>query len=101
MKRKIISLKKEAEYFDRSVSRALKNKVIRESYESEGLREKIAIQIHDVRVKKHITQKQLAKKLSMPQQEISRIENGGQNITTDLLGKLITGLHAKVKVQIY
>jgi DNA-binding XRE family transcriptional regulator len=101
MKTKVISLKKEAEYFDRSVSKALKNKKIREAYESEGLRQTIALQIHEVRVKKHITQKQLAKRLSVPQQEISRIENGGQNITTDLLGKLVTGLHAKVKVQIY
>ena len=36
MKTKVISLKKEAEYFDRSVSKALNNKKIRKVYESEG-----------------------------------------------------------------
>jgi len=99
MKQKI-SLKKEAKKYEDYINTQKKNKKFLQEYEAEELREEIAVQIYQVRKKRHLTQKQLAKILSMPQQEISRIENRAQNITTDTLGKIAAGLRARVKIKI-
>jgi transcriptional regulator with XRE-family HTH domain len=52
------------------------------------------------RIRKRLTQQELAKIVKMPQQEISRIEKGEQNITTDMLGRLIAGMQAKIRIHI-
>ena len=52
----------------------LKNKKFKKYYEEEGINVKIALEISKLRMKSHLTQKDLAKKLNIPQQAISRLE---------------------------
>lgn len=48
--------------------------------------------IHDLRNERGITQKDLAKKIGTTQSAIARIENGGQNISTEMLAKISKAL---------
>jgi len=98
--KKVIRLKDEAKYFGKSIKKMLVNKQVREEYEAEGLRLNIAFQLMAARKKRHLSQKALAILLHMPQQQISRIEKGGQNITVDMLGKIVAGLKAKADIRI-
>lgn len=100
MKKKAISLKKEAEYYEKYVKKQMKNKEFREAYEAETLRSIFAEELMGARKRRHLTQQKLAKMVNMPQQEISRIEKGEQNITTDMLGRLIAGMQAKIQIHI-
>jgi ribosome-binding protein aMBF1 (putative translation factor) len=59
----------------------------------------LAIQIAEEREKAGISQKELANKLNTSQSVISRIENGKQNISLDMLQK-IAGALGKKHVQI-
>lgn len=48
--------------------------------------------IHDLRNERGITQKDLATKIGTTQSAIARIENGGQNISTEMLAKISKAL---------
>lgn len=61
--------------------------------------EKIAQQIKDVRLNLGYTQKDLAKKLGVIQQYISKIENGHENISIDTLKKVADALDKKLIVK--
>ncbi|MGA3282584.1 MAG: helix-turn-helix transcriptional regulator, partial [Smithella sp.] len=95
-----MSLKKEAKYFEDFFKKQMKNKEFREAYEAETLREIFAEQLTGARKKRHLTQQGLAKIVNMPQQEISRIEKGEQNVTTDMIGRLLAGMQAKIQIHI-
>jgi len=97
---KKIYLKKEDGYFDKTLRKKLKDPVFRESYEAEGLRLQIARELYKARRKRHISQKKLADKLKMPQQQISRIEMGNQNITLDTLSRITSALNVRVDVKL-
>lgn len=99
MKKKKIK-KKKAVYFDDWFKKQLKNKHFVEEYRTEELRNKVASQIQGARKKRHLSQKKLAKLLRMSQAEVSRIENGEQNITVDTIGKITAGLKAKARFSI-
>jgi len=86
--------------FDKWFEKQMKNKDFREAYEAETLRREVANQLTAARKKRHITQKKLAALLHMPQQQISKIENGEQNITLDTLSKIITGLKGTAHIKI-
>ena len=47
----------------------------------------------------HLTQKQLADKLGVKQQLVSRIESGANNITLDTLIRILTALGIALKVE--
>ena len=59
----------------------------------------LAIQIAEEREKAGISQKELASKLNTSQSVISRIENGKQNISLDMLQKIAEAL-GKKQIQI-
>ena len=61
--------------------------------------EKIAQQIKDVRLNLGYTQKDLAEKLGVIQQYISKIENGHENISIDALKKVADALEKKLIVK--
>jgi UDP-N-acetylglucosamine 1-carboxyvinyltransferase len=48
--------------------------------------------IQDLRQKKNLTQEQFAQKLGTTQSAIARIENGEQNLTTEMIGKISDAL---------
>ncbi|MBN2754279.1 MAG: helix-turn-helix transcriptional regulator [Candidatus Goldbacteria bacterium] len=77
-----------------------KSSEYRETYEEERLSYMVAEEIKELRGKKHYTQKQLAEKAGVKQQEISRVEKGGQNITIGLLNKIANGMGKKIKISI-
>ncbi|MEW6040866.1 MAG: helix-turn-helix transcriptional regulator [Elusimicrobiota bacterium] len=56
--------------------------------------------IRDIRVKKELTQGQLAKKLDISQQLISRIESGKQNISILTLKKISLSLNSELIVDL-
>ena len=62
--------------------------------------QKIGGQIKALRLKKGMTQKDLAEKLHISQQIISRIEKGRQNVSLDTLKKITTKLGGKVEIKI-
>jgi transcriptional regulator with XRE-family HTH domain len=64
------------------------------------LRGIFAEQLTEARKRRQVTQKELAKIVKLPQQEISRIEKGQQNITTDMIGRLIAGMQVKIQIHI-
>jgi len=61
--------------------------------------EKIAQQIKDLRLNLGYTQKDLAEKLGVIQQYISKIENGHENISIDALKKVADALDKKLIVK--
>jgi len=72
----------------------------KEAYEEELALYTLAEEIRELRHKKHYTQKDLAEKAGIKQQEISRIEKGGQNITIGMLNKIAKGMGKRVKISI-
>ena len=66
----------------------------------EEKRIEIALQISEARKKQGITQKKLADKLHTTQSVVSRIENGNQNISLDLLFRIASVLHKDIKFQL-
>ncbi len=66
-----------------------------EKYFAIRFRKNIAIQIANEREKAGLSQKELAEKLKTTQSVISRIENGKQNISLDMLQKIATALGKK------
>ncbi len=64
-------------------------------YSAAKIRLELAIQIANEREKAGLSQKELAKKLKTTQSVISRIENGKQNISLDMLQKIANALGKK------
>ena len=98
MKTKTVTHGQKAVYFDKWLETQMKNKEFDAEYKAEELRSKIGAQVQIARKKRHISQKGLAKLLHMSQGEVSRIENGEQNITVDTIGKIAMGLKAKTDI---
>lgn len=97
---KKISLKKMAKEYRESVNEMLKDPEFKAEYEAEGLRLQLAHELYEARNKRHISQKKLADKLKMPQQQISRIEMGNQNITLDTLSRITAALNVRADVKL-
>ena len=72
----------------------------REAWEASKLEYEVARQLIQLRKKSGLTQEQLAAKVHTKQSEISRIENGDQNISLDKLRKIAQAMGAEVQVQI-
>jgi HTH-type transcriptional regulator / antitoxin HipB len=65
-------------------------------FENELKAEILAHQFKELRMKKHLTQSQLAEKLGMEKGQISKIENGKFNLTLATINKIASALDAKV-----
>jgi DNA-binding Xre family transcriptional regulator len=84
--------------FERNLKKRLKNKRFKEAFYTARLVREVSGQMEELRLKKHLTQKQLADKSRIPQQEISKIEKGERNITLGTLEKIAVGLGGRVNV---
>ncbi len=71
-----------------------------EKFTIEKKRLEIALQITKARQEQGLTQKDFAKKLKTKQSVVSRIENGNQNITLDLLIRIMNILKKDIHFQI-
>jgi DNA-binding XRE family transcriptional regulator len=62
---------------------------------------KIGERLRAVRRQKGLTQSEVAKRLKVTQQLISRVEKGGENISLRTLQNIVNGLGASLNVDIY
>ena len=74
------------------------DKEYQELYKRESAILDIAIQVAETRQKQNLTQKELGKKIGVPQSTISRIESGSSNVTLETLLKVTTALNKKVTI---
>ena len=79
---------KKAPDFQDYLARQLKDKKIKAAYDGYGKQLEIAYKIIELRKKAGISQAELAEKLGTKQNNIARIESGGQNLTTQTLQKI-------------
>jgi ribosome-binding protein aMBF1 (putative translation factor) len=86
--------------FEKQMKEYMKNPEFKEAYETEWMLHEFAEQLAFERKKKHITQKGLAKKTGMKQQEVSRIERGDQNAKVGTLLRLASGVGKKLIVKL-
>jgi DNA-binding XRE family transcriptional regulator len=88
----------DTDFFEKDLKKRLKNRKFREAFYMSRLVRRISSQISEIRGKKHLSQKQLADKAHVPQQEISNIENGKRNITLVTLEKIAAGFGGTIDV---
>jgi transcriptional regulator with XRE-family HTH domain len=84
---------------DTHLKKKLKSRVFKELYALEEEKLKIAKKIIEYSIKHNLTQKQLAQRIGITQQHLSKIENGQfQSITT--LEKILTFLGYRVRLEV-
>jgi len=78
----------------------LKDKGVRTEYERLEPQYQVVSQLIDARIKKGITQRELAKKMGTKQPAIARLESGNTNPTIGFLEKASKALDTKITVSI-
>lgn len=95
-------MKRKQDTFKDYLKDKLKNKTFREAYEHYGQVLEIGLQVKKLREKAGLTQTELAQRLKVSQQVISRLESGeAQNPTLSTLERIAkaTGHQLRVKFQ--
>lgn len=82
--------------FNNVLKDELKSEIFKKSYDEEITRLRIAKQIRDIRIKKGLTQADIAKKASMPQSVIARIESGQHACTLGTLDRIAHVFNKKI-----
>jgi len=78
----------------------LKNKEAYKEYKKLEPKYRLVSQLIGARIKKGLTQRQLAEKIGTKQSAIARIESGNANPSFDFLEKITSALGTKLIVQI-
>ncbi|MDO8470856.1 MAG: helix-turn-helix transcriptional regulator [bacterium] len=78
----------------------LKNKVMAREYEKLKPRYALISQLIEARLRRGITQKELARRLGTKQSAIARVESGNANPTVEFLERVAFALRSKLIVQI-
>ena len=78
----------------------LKNKKIAAEYERLRPRYQLISQLIEARIKKGITQEELAKRIGTKQSAIARVESGNANPSIGLLEKMLRGLASELIIQV-
>ena len=102
MSRQIKQLKNvDTEIYEKSRKKYFKDKEFRKAYESERVLFMLSEEIRKYRKLKHYSQKELAKRAGMKQQEISRIESGYPDAKVSTLIKIAAGMgrHLELKIK--
>jgi len=86
------------DYFQTHLKKKLKDKKFKEGYKREKKLLAVTIKLAQLRREKHMSQRALAAKAHVPQQEISNIEQGKRNITLNTLEKIANGLDAEINI---
>jgi ribosome-binding protein aMBF1 (putative translation factor) len=82
--------------FEDVLKEELKSEAFRKGYNEELARLRIAKQIRDMRTKKGLTQADIAKKASMPQSVIARIESGQHACTLGTIDRIAHVFNKKI-----
>lgn len=77
----------------------MKNKEVAMEYEKLKPRYRIISQMIEARIKRGLTQKELAKKIGTKQSAIARIESGNANTSLDFLEKIATAMKSKLIIE--
>jgi len=80
--------------------RAFKNPKVRQCYDELGPEYEMIAAIIKKRIKKGMTQAQLARKMGTQQSAIARLESGSYNPSFAMLKKVAKALDAKLKISI-
>lgn len=72
---------------------------VRKEYDRLAPRYGVISQLITARLKKHMSQKDIAEKLGTKQSAIARFESGSVNPSLELLQKIAQALNLKVKIQ--
>lgn len=75
-----------------------KTTAFKRGYEEESLRLKLANEIRKERIKQNMTQTAVAKRASMPQSVIARIESGEHGFSVETLHRVATALGKRVEL---
>lgn len=78
----------------------LKNKIIASEYKRLEPRYALISQLIEARLKKGLTQKELAKKTGTKQSAIARLESGNINPSIDFLEKVTQALNSRLIIQV-
>ena len=92
MKRKIYTL-------DDHIKESLKNPLFKKAWEESEVEYQVSRVLIAARIKRKISQQELAKKADTTQAVISRLENMTANPSIGLLQKIAQSLNLKVKIQ--
>jgi len=79
--------------------KALKNKKVRDEYDRLKPYYEFVGQLIELRIKKKITQKQLAEMLDTKQPAIARLESGKQNVTLKFLHEIARACSVKLELR--
>lgn len=90
-------IKKYTSSFNEHLKKELKDPKFKQGFDSAYKRWGIAREIIEARKKAKMTQNDLAKSLKTSQSFVARVENGGQNLTIDVLSRLADVLSVKLK----
>ncbi len=85
--------------FDEFLKESLKNPKIKAEYERQQPEFAVIQAVINARVKKGITQEQLAKKLGTKQSAIARLESGRANPSIAFLKKLAQALNSNLQIK--
>jgi len=85
--------------FQEHLREQLKNPEFKKYYDEYGKQLEIAYQILQLRKKKKMSQKELAKKIGTKQSNIARMETGQQNFTTETLQRIASAFNCDLKIE--
>ena len=85
--------------FQEYLKEQLKNPEFKKYYDEYGKQLEIAYQILQLRKKKKMSQKELAKKIGTKQSNIARMETGQQNFTTETLQRIASAFNCDLKIE--
>jgi|SRR3989338_7341549 len=97
--KRITITKKDLKFY--TLDEVFKNRHTKEfqkGYQEESARIALAYKIRQTRTKKHLTQAMVAKKASMPQSAIARLESGDHGISLDTLSRVAHALGKRVEL---
>ena len=94
-----MSKKNKKTNFDRFLEKELEDDEFREEFEKGFENLKIGYKINKARKERNMSQKELAEEIGTAQSNISRIERGDQNISSELLYKIAKALNKDLVVK--
>lgn len=75
-------------------------RISKEEMAVEKMKMDFAKMLYDCRIRKHLTQTQLASKLGVQQQSIAKIESGEENLSLETIGRLLIVLKSGLRVSL-